>query len=706
MGRTAVYTGKPSLYLNDISAERLRVPEGSRITIRLYGEVGKLTVAETVSGRTTDVDSAAEPTQSFEVKTGGTLSINGEGGRKWSVIVEPDNPPAVQLSGVMERGVNGELRQPFFARDDYAVVGGTARITLDSDAVDRRYGRIVAPEPRETIVLDLPLSITGDRAGFEETLIENLSKHPWSGLAVNVQLTVEDDLGQTGDSAVLDTILPGRRFFEPLANAIVEQRRDLLWSRENGARVAGLLRAISHRPDGFVENNTAYLKLRITLKRLELRIQFDQFDAASRDEIAEALWDVALSFEEGRLTDALERLRRAQDRLAEAMRQGASDEEIAELMQELREAMQEYMNQLAQENQEGNPNQQFSQNQDTQEITGDQLNEMLERLQELMEQGRMAEAQELLDQLRQMMENMQVTQGQQGQGQQSPGEQAMQGLQETLRNQQGLSDEAFRDLQEQFNPDAQAGQSGQNEGRSGGQGSGAQHDGQGTGEGQGQAENGGTGNEGGESGLSEESLANRQQALRNELQRQTQNLPGRERPKAMQRARPWTGLAERWTAPKRPFAAMICPRRSTIRPTRWKPCAKACAILARPWRRTSKIRTSSATRGLPRGRTARMPAILWGARPVRKAVWEPTRICFKGRMSIVAQKSCWTKSAAARASSSAPSLNATISSGFSTGSEAQTHSSLLKPSIISVIRAVALLAERSTAARASSTTAP
>ena len=90
-------------------------------------------------------------------------------------------------------------------------------------------------------------------------------------------------------------------------------------------------------------------------------------------------------------------------------------------------------------------------------MTQDDIQRMMDRIQELMEQGRMAEAQEALEQLRQMMENMQVTQGQGQQGQ-SPGEQAMEGLAETLREQQGLSDQAFRDLQEQFNPGQQQGQ--------------------------------------------------------------------------------------------------------------------------------------------------------------------------------------------------------------------------------------------------------
>ena len=41
--------------LNDIPPGILRVPQGSEVTLRLYGEVGALTVSETVSGRTGEV---------------------------------------------------------------------------------------------------------------------------------------------------------------------------------------------------------------------------------------------------------------------------------------------------------------------------------------------------------------------------------------------------------------------------------------------------------------------------------------------------------------------------------------------------------------------------------------------------------------------------------------------------------------------------
>jgi hypothetical protein len=129
-----------------------------------------------------------------------------------------------------------------------------------------------------------------------------------------------------------------------------------------------------------------------------------------------------------------------------------------------------------------------------------------------------------------MMENMQVTEGQQGQGE---GQQALEGLSDTLRQQQGLSDETFGDLQQQFNPDGQQpgqqpgtapGQQGE-QGQLPGQG-GQQGEGQQQGNGQGQGQNGQTTPGQGSRPGSEQSLADRQQALRDELNRQSRNLPG------------------------------------------------------------------------------------------------------------------------------------------------------------------------------------
>ena len=114
-----------------------------------------------------------------------------------------------------------------------------------------------------------------------------------------------------------------------------------------------------------------------------------------------------------------------------------------------------------------------------------------------MREGRMAEAQQALQELQQMMQNMQIAEGSSGEG--APRDQALQGLEETLRGQQNLSDEAFRNLQQapsQF-----------------------------PGEGLGQQSPGETGPSEDATPPSAQDLADRQRRLREALGRQRQNLP-------------------------------------------------------------------------------------------------------------------------------------------------------------------------------------
>jgi uncharacterized protein (TIGR02302 family) len=529
------YTGKPTLYLNDLDAGPLTLPAGTLITLRFYGDVGALTLAETVSGRTTDVPAASDPAQDFAVVQDGSIAIDGPGGRRWDVTMLADTAPEVEQLGPPEVSALGEMRLPFAARDDYGVEAGEARITLDLASVSRRYGLVVDPDPRPEVIVPLPTPIAGNRADFEENLIEDFSKHPWANLPVRISMSVLDSAEQIGQTAPRQMILPGRRFFDPAAAAVIEMRRDLLWSKSNTTRMAQVLRAVAYRPGDLFRSEVTALRLRDVINRLELHARYGLSDEI-QDELAEDLWGLAIELEEGVLADALERMRRAQDRLNEAIRNGASKEEIAELMDELRRATEEYLQQLqrqqAQENeQNGDPQQQGEQG-ETMQMTQDDLQRMMDRIQELMEQGRMAEAEEALRELQELMENMRVTEGQPGQNGQSPGQQAMEGLSETLREQQGLSDQAFRDLQEQFNPGAQAGENQGNEGRNGGQGRGESHEGQ-NGQGQGQdqqqGENGQRGEQAGP-GQGQEGLAERQQALREELRRQQQNLPGQGTP--------------------------------------------------------------------------------------------------------------------------------------------------------------------------------
>ncbi|MCE6959470.1 TIGR02302 family protein [Cereibacter sphaeroides] len=456
------YTGKPSLYLNEIDTPDVTLPVGSRVQVRLYGEVGDLGVTETVSGRPVG-EPVPGPAQDFDVRQTGSITIDGQGGRAWRVMALADAPPAVSTEGEMSREADGRMKLAFSAQDDYGVTGGRAVIALDLAAVDRRFGLVAEPEPREPVTLDLPLPISGNRAEFSETLVDDLSKHPFANLPVVLNLTVTDAAMQEGSSPTLKVVLPGRRFFDPLASALIELRRDLLWTAANGPRTAQILHAITHSPEGLFRNERAFLRTRVLMRRLDAEAA--TLTPTARDEIAEQLWEIALMVEEGDLASALEALRRAQDRLDEAIRNGASPDEIQKLMDEMREALNNYMRELAEEAQR-NPDQQQSENRQTMEMSGDQLQEMLDKLQELMEQGKMAEAAELMEMMRQLMENMQVTMGE-GQGQ-GPGNQAMRDLSETLRDQQGLSDDSFQQLQRGPNGEPRGGeQPGEGEGQDG-----------------------------------------------------------------------------------------------------------------------------------------------------------------------------------------------------------------------------------------------
>ena len=446
------YTGKPTLYLNDQLAEGITLPTGTKLQLRFYGEPGSLTLSETVSGRSEAVP--AEVTQDLLITQSGTLAIEGPGGRTWAVTVTPDTPPTIAADGKMGREADGRFKQPFKASDDYGVTKGQATVTLDLPKVDRRFGLATEPDPIAPVVVDLPLPRgKGKRNEFTGTLVDDLSKSLLSNQPVSIRFSATDAAGQTGQSAEFAVTLPGKRFFDPFAAALIEARRDILWAQANAPHVMQILRAITHRPEGFIRNQRAFLRLSVAMKRLDSNAA--ALPPEIRDEIAEELWQIALMVEEGDLTSAKERLQRAQDRLSEAIRNGASPEEIDELMQEMRDALNDYMQKLAEDAERRGEEQQSSEGQSF-EMSQDQLQQMLDKLQQLMEEGKTAEAAELMEQLRQFMENMQVTQGEGGQGQGGPGQQAMRDLGETLRGQQGLSDDAFRDLQ-----DGQEGDEGQ-----------------------------------------------------------------------------------------------------------------------------------------------------------------------------------------------------------------------------------------------------
>ncbi|WFE75361.1 DUF4175 domain-containing protein [Roseinatronobacter sp. S2] len=437
------YTGRPSLYLNEVDRARLELPQGSRVTVRFYGQQGIMSVHESLSDRQ-DPDTT-DMAQDFEIDSSGRLSIRGPGGRDWEVAALADQPPTVALDGAAQRERGGLMRQDFTAADDYGVVEGRVHIDLDLANVSRDFGLAVPPEPRAALSVALPLPVSGSRTEFSDAFIEDFSQHPWANMPVTVALQVEDARGQQGHSQTMEMTLPGRRFFDPMAAAIIELRRDLLWSGENATRAGQLMRAIGHHPQDAFRGVEARIRFTETRDLLLASLDDGGLDGATRDDLAQRMWDLAVLLEEGELADARERLQRAQERLDEAVRSGADPSEVAELMDELREAMRDYMRQLAEQPRERG---EAPPDGESMEITQDQIQQLLDRIQELMEEGRMDEAAQLLAQLQALLENLQMAEGQGGEG--MPGNEAMEGLGDALRDQQDLADDTFNDLQDQF----------------------------------------------------------------------------------------------------------------------------------------------------------------------------------------------------------------------------------------------------------------
>jgi uncharacterized protein (TIGR02302 family) len=284
--------------------------------------------------------------------------------------------------------------------------------------------------------LDLPRRAARDAKG---TTSRNLSEHPLSGKRVKITLVARDAAGQEGRSQPVEIILPAKNFFEPLAGAVAEQRQVFALDANQLPHAIALNEALTIRPEETIPNLTHYLLLQSAAARMKLARTDDQMR-----ETADYLWEIALGIEDGNLSLADRRLREAQKALSEALERNAPDQEIAELMKELREAMQAYMQELAKQAAKNGQMQQNAQQQG-QVLRQQDLQRMMDQIENLARSGARDQAQQMLSELQRMMNNLQAGRPQQGQGQQNDAmRQQMDKLGQLMQQQQKLMEETFR----------------------------------------------------------------------------------------------------------------------------------------------------------------------------------------------------------------------------------------------------------------------
>jgi uncharacterized protein (TIGR02302 family) len=441
------YTGKPPIILSAANKEAgvpvagpLPVPVGSTLIVRSSG--GTLDVVA-AGGVTEAVPTEQAPKgtneRHFTIAGDGTAHVRAPSGQpQWKFSAIPDRAPTIALTKDPERQARGSLQMSYKIEDDYGVTQAQAHVAVRPGDVPKST---VEPRPLfDAPQFSLVLPNARTRNGVGQT-VKDLSEDPYAGADVTLTLTARDEAGNEGRSEPFSMRLPERLFTKPLARALIEQRRILALDANQNAQVYTALDALMIAPELFMPETGQYLGLYGVARQLEAA----RSDDAMREVVA-SLWALAVSIEDGDITDVDKALRAAQEALKQALERGASDEEIKKLTQDLRAALDNFLRQLVE--QQRNNQQALARPLDpnTKVMRQQDLNNMIERMERLSRSGDKDAAKQLLEQLQQMLENLQMAQP--GQSADGDMEQALNELGDMIRKQQQLRDKTFKQGQD------------------------------------------------------------------------------------------------------------------------------------------------------------------------------------------------------------------------------------------------------------------
>lgn len=479
------YTGSAPFVLTP--GETAKAPEGSEITIRIVGPGRPQVIVMPADGGAVSLDPLPGIDGAYEARVIVTepmrVAVNFWGERAgFNFTIVDDAAPTVAFVEPPKLGEGDRTEFKYRLADDY----GVEKLEMIAYRIDtpKEAGTIEEATPIETVTLS-PKEEEGD---FSQDLV----RHRWAGMDVMVKLRATDAAGQVAESEAVAYRIPEKIFLQPNARMAQEARQVLLrnweeystpegadnftnvegagynaiataaanrlsWAPAEIKRSVMVLDAIAWRAEDYFEDPVIFLGLRNARGVIE--------SAADREEAESAeqlLWEIALRAEYGSLADATAALEAARRALEDALRRGASEEEIRRLMDMYEQAIENYLAaQMAEALRNGNVTQ-GDQMQGMQgggmQMGDDELTRMLQALRDLAETGARDQARQLLSDMQRMLEqmqNMQIQMGRGGQGgqqQDGPMNRAMnRALQDTnraLNDQRDLNDateEAQRD---------------------------------------------------------------------------------------------------------------------------------------------------------------------------------------------------------------------------------------------------------------------
>ena len=435
------YAGRPPMVvdLKSGEAQKLTVPEDSVLVVRADPAV----VETRIDGPITEIEKKTASTGKTASTEARPLerrwTIHGDGKarvlRGGSVVAEvllavtPAGAPTISLTETPRSNLSGSLTLAYRVDDRYGISSARAQFALPHDA-SKPAPRSLAEPPQAA--LQLPASENG--VGAARTTAD-LSEHPWAGARVLMTLNALSVSGKTGASPPVEVTLPQRDFHNPLARALVEQRRDLILDPDHAPkRVEAALTGLAVAPELFNTPSNVYLGLKQAQSSLA-----DARSDADLVDVAALLWAMAQQIEDGDASQAQRDLRAAEKALREALKRGASDDEIKKLMQDLREAAKRFAGEMARKAERNGEQSQEESSQEAQD-----LDKLMDRMEEAARNGTREQAEAMLDQMQEMFENMRSA----DEDSENPAEQAMRKqmdeLGKLLRDQQALRDDTFR----------------------------------------------------------------------------------------------------------------------------------------------------------------------------------------------------------------------------------------------------------------------
>lgn len=372
----------------------------------------------------------------FVLAGDGHLAITLDDARRASFDLRaiPDLAPTVTVPDKPKSNLRGSMTLGYRIEDDYGVVGAEAAFSapvLDGKPVT---GRILVEAPK--VPLSLPNGARG--LGLGQTTVD-LSANPWAGAEATLIVGARDEGGNVGFSAPMSVRMPMRPFHKPLARALVEQRRNLVFDPDHKDMVGEALDALTIAPELFGTTPAVFLGLTAAHTRL---------GAARSDAdlvgVADLLWSMALSIEDGDLSQTERDLRALQRELKEALARNAPPEEIKRLTEALKQQMEKFLAEMAQRNAETR-NEDAPPDRTAKAITQKDLRALLDKMEQSARNGDTAEAEQLLEQLQNILENLRSAQ--RGEGSDRNARQmnkSMSQLDKMMRDQQALRDKTFK----------------------------------------------------------------------------------------------------------------------------------------------------------------------------------------------------------------------------------------------------------------------